>query len=155
MMKPGSFISLLLGTLILLYSVACTTGGCFEETESFLKATFYNNETKKAVAPDSVTLFGFGHDTSLIYNKSTGVQPALFPLNSAADTSAFVIKINGITDTIAFIYSTYPHLVSKECGFTFYHDLDSVIYTTHNIDYVYSGKNKITTINEENIRIFY
>lgn len=155
MMKPGSRISLLLEALILLSAVACTTGACFEETESFLKATFYSNETKKAVAPDSVTLFGFGHETNLIYDKSAGVQPALFPLNSSADTSAFVITINGITDTIKFIYGSYPHLVSRECGFTFYHDLDSVVYTTHNIDYVYRGKNKITTVNEENIRIFY
>jgi len=137
-------------------ALSCTPQACFEETESFLKATFINNSSGKAAAPDSVTLFSVGHDTNFIYNKSSGVQPAQFPLNSASDTSLFVIRINGITDTIGFIYTSYPHLVSKECGFTFYHTLvDSVRYTRHNINYIYQGNNSITTANEENIRIFY
>jgi len=137
-------------------ALSCTPEACFEDTESFLKATFLNNSTGKAIAPDSVTLYAVGHEANLIYNKSTGVQPARFPLNSASDTSRFVIRINGITDTIGFIYTSYPHLVSKECGFTFYHTLvDTVRYTRHNINYVYLGNNSVTTTNEENIRIFY
>ncbi len=156
MRKIVSVTLLLVIAVIQLSIESCTPEACFEETESFLKATFYNNATGKSAAPDSVTLYGIGHKSVLIYNKSTGVQPAQFPLNSASDTSLFVIRINGTDDTIGFIYTSYPHLVSRECGFTFYHRLvDSVFYTKHNINYIYQGNNNVTTANEENIRIFY
>ena len=47
--------------------------------------------------------------------------------------ATFVIKINGVTDTIEFQYSSYPHLISKECGYTFYHHLDTVTNFTKHI----------------------
>jgi hypothetical protein len=139
----------------LIFSLAsCTPGSCFEETESYLKASFYNNETKKLVAPDSVTLYGLNND-SIIYDKSAKVQPALIPLNASKDTCTFVIVINGVTDTVEFTYNSYPHLISKECGYTFYHQLDTVLTKNHAIKDVYISNKTITNLNVENIRIFY
>ncbi|MDP4222253.1 MAG: DUF6452 family protein [Bacteroidota bacterium] len=138
-----------------IFIVSCASEACFEETNSYLKATFYNNTTKKQVAPDSVTLFGVNHESTKIYNKASNVQPALFPLDPASEKSTFVIRINGVTDTIQFLYSSYPHLISKECGYTFYQTLDTFFFSRNRINYIYRSSNKITTINEENIRIFY
>jgi hypothetical protein len=83
------------------------------------------------------------------------VQPALLPLNASAGSCIYVIRINGLNDTIQFLYSNYPHLISKECGYTFYHILDLPVYTQNNIDTILIINRSITTANEENIRIFY
>jgi|ERR1035437_322492 hypothetical protein len=150
---PVSLLIILPG--IILYMLSCTAGSCFEETESYIKASFYDNATTKLLAPDSLTLYGLNND-SMIYNKSISVQPALIPLNSSTDSCTFVIQINGVNDTIVFKYSSYPHLISKECGYTFYHHIDTVRnYTKHLIKDIYTANSTITNLNVENIRIFY
>jgi hypothetical protein len=143
-------------TGLILFFISCTPQSCFEETESYLKASFYDNLTEKLLAPDSVTIYGLNMETNKLYNKALKVQPALLPLNASVNESVYIIKINGIADTIRFRYSSYPHLVSKECGYTFYHRLDTEPkYTYNRIKYIFTGNSTITTINEENIRIFY
>lgn len=134
---------------------SCTPLSCFDETEAFLKASFYNNETKKTQTPDSVTVYGLNLESNPIYKKSTGIQPAYLPLNSSSENCSLIIRINGITDTLNIKYTSYPHLISKECGVSFYHNIDTITHTTNIIDYIYISKGTITTINEENIRIFY
>jgi hypothetical protein len=152
---PGNLIVILPG--LILFLLSCTPESCFEETESFLKASLYLNATGKLHAPDSLTIYGLNMDTIQLYNKTKNVQVALLPLNAATDNCVYIIIINGITDTLEFNYSSYPHLISKECGFTFYHNLDTAppVFTKHVIDNIFVGKRSITTINEENIRIFY
>lgn len=150
---PRSLIILLSGLILFLFS--CTSGSCFDETNSFLKASLYKYTTKKAQAPDSLTIYGRNMETDTLYKKSSGVKLALLPLNTPAGNCIFIIKINDITDTMELWYSSYPHLISKECGYTFYHNLDSLTFTRNGIDSISKIKNNITTLNEENIRIFY
>jgi hypothetical protein len=147
---------LLISGLILILS-SCTPDSCYDQTESFLKASFYSYTKRLPQPPDSITIYGLNRDTSKIYDKALKVQPAQIPLNASSDTSIFIIKINGITDTVEFRYISYPHLISKECGFTFYHNLDTIqpVFTKHTIDSIHLSKRNITTVNEENIRIFY
>jgi hypothetical protein len=149
---PGNLIVILSG--LILFLISCSPQSCFEETESYLKASFYDDATKKLHAPDSLTMHGLNND-SIIYNKTPKVSPALIPLNSLMDNCTFIIVINEITDTVKFWYNSYPHLVSKECGFTFYHNLDSLKSTNNLIDTIIIRNRSITTTNEENIRIFY
>jgi hypothetical protein len=135
-------------------SGSCAPEACLEETESFLKASLYENSTRKS--PDSLTLYGINHETDKIYNKASGVQPALFPLDKSADNCTFIIRINGTNDTIQFNYTSRLHFISKECGYTVYHNLvDTPYYTKHIIDKIYIAGRNITNVNEENIRIFY
>jgi hypothetical protein len=140
---------------LILFLASCTQGSCFEETESYLKASFYTGDiTPKLATPDSLTLYGLNND-SIIYYKSGNVQPALIPLDASKESCAFVIIINGIADSIEFRYSSYPHLISKECGYTFYHQLDTIIAKHHAIKDIYISNKSITNLNVENIRIFY
>ena len=157
MVMKRVFIPILvcLATALTLCISSCSPDACFEETNAFLKASLYLDLTKKLKAPDSLTVYGIDSPGGRIYDKAVKIQPALFPLNPSAGTSSFVIKINGITDTVIFVYRSYPHLISKECGYTFFHDLDTIFYSKNIIDYIYRGSNSITTKNEENIRIFY
>jgi hypothetical protein len=140
--------------ILILYS--CTTGSCYQETNAFVKASFYNYKTQKLQAPDSVTIYGLNMEDNKLYSKAKGLQPALFPLNPATISSIFIIKINGKTDTLEFRYNSYPHLISKECGISYYHNLDTDrIFTRNAIINIYIGNGNISTVNEENIRIFY
>ncbi len=152
-----SFVNIISGLFILCVitlSFACTPGSCFEETNAFLKASFYLDSTGKPLAPDSLTLYGIGKDTTR-YSKARGVKTALIPLDASARKCTFVIKINGVNDTISFVYSSYVHLISKECGYTYYHGLDSVFSTRHIIDTVQTKLRTITTLDAPNIFIYY
>ena len=152
----GKLYVILAGLSVLLYS--CTPQSCFEPTESFLNASLYlnANTTGKLLAPDSLTVYGTGLSTNKLYNSAKSVTIVKFPLNSSASYCTFFVKINGVTDTLKFKYTSYPHLISKECGYTFYHNLyDSLAYSRNIIDSIFIRNNNITTLNEENIRIFY
>jgi hypothetical protein len=134
---------------------SCTPESCLEKTESFLEASFYSDSTKNAMAPDSLTIFGAGRDTSKIYSSKAAVRVASLPLDAQTGSSVFVIKINGITDTLSFFYYSYPHLISRECGYTYYHNIEPPAFTRHIIDSISIKNNVITPKDEENIRIYY
>jgi len=133
--------------------LSCSPEACFDETNAYLKATFYSNDTKEKQTPDSLTVTGIGISEKL-YERKAGVQPGLFPLDASEGTCSFEIKINDVTDTVSFHYTSYPHLISKECGYTFYHRLDTFFCKNESF-YIYLSSDNITTANEENIRIFY
>ncbi len=154
MKKVFNIIIVFIVACVLALSVSCTPGSCFEETNAYLKASFYQSSTGRAVPPDSLTLSGIGKD-SAVYKKAARVQPAMIPLNSSAPGCRFLIRINGVDDTISFFYSTFVHLISRECGYTCFHDLDSLVFTRHMIDTVQIKLRTITTFNEPNIFIYY
>jgi len=150
----GNLIIIISGLFFVM--VSCTPLTCFEDTESFVKASFYSYKTKAKQAPDSITLYGTGKENLFLYKKAINVQPVLFALNPSVNTCKYIIKINKITDTITFSYTSYLHLISKECGYTYYYTLsDKPIFTRNTIDSLSVSKGVITTLNEENIRIYY
>jgi hypothetical protein len=120
-----------------------------------MKASLFLNSTGKQTAPDSLSLWGAGMDTSKIYNAQKSLKQALVPLDASSGSCSFIIKINEVYDTLSAWYSTYPHLLSKDCGYTFYHNIDSLNSTNHKIVKISITKNSVTTISEENIRIYY
>jgi len=141
-------------TGMLLFTASCTPGSCFEETNSYVEASFYLESTGKLKAPDSLTLYGIGKDTAR-YKKARGVQPALIPLNASTEDCIFIIRINGVNDTMSFRYTSFPHLISKECGFTYYHSLDTVFSTKNIIDTILIRNHTVTTLNDQNLFIYY
>jgi hypothetical protein len=132
----------------------CASLPCTQETDAKVKTDFFRTGTGTAITADSVTLYGLGRDTNKIYDKATNLKSINFPLDSSSDSCSFFIQLNSLTDTVTFYYTNYTHLVSKECGYTFYHSLDSIKHKKPVLDYNIMNRN-ITTVNEENIRIFY
>lgn len=134
---------------------SCTPESCFEETIAKIKAPFYLSSTQKIKAPDNLTVSGLNTDAGPVYENSKSVTRAELPLNPQAAMSSFAVIINGISDTLMLQYSSFPHLVSKECGYTFYFKLESVAHTNNNIDSVLIWNPSVTTGDEDNLRIFY
>jgi hypothetical protein len=142
-------------TVSLFLAYSCTPGACFDEMNAFMKASLYRESTGIITPPDSLSLWGAGRDTSKIYDAIKSLKQASFPLDDSSVKCKFTMKINGVYDTITVWYSTYPHLISKECGYIFYHDLDSIHTSNHKIVKLSITKNSITNQSEENIRIYY
>ena len=134
---------------------SCNTGSCFDETESQVKATFYSDSTGLPQGPDSVTIYGINMDTLIIYDRIAKLKSAEFPLSGGDNQRGFVVSINGINDTLRFEYISYIHLLSKECGYTYFYTLDTVFFSGTAIKSVSMEKKTITTFNEENLRIYY
>jgi hypothetical protein len=148
-----NLLSLLSG--IILLQVSCTQESCYEETVPLMVATFYRTGSDEIRTADSVTVYGIGMENSRLYNNTKNVTYLELPLNASTDGCGFVMKINGITDTVRFIYKNYAHLISEECGITFFHTLESYEVTGNRVDTIIFRNSNITTTYEENIRIFY
>lgn len=148
-----SFFPLNVFIVLLFLSAACTPGACYEDTDVFMKAFFYREGIGKQ-APDTLSIKGKDMN-DFIYENKTKVQPAILPLDAANEQCSFYISINNTADTLTVSYTNRPHLISKECGYVFYHYIDSVLYTTHIIDTITILNKKVTTVNEENIRIYF
>jgi hypothetical protein len=149
----GSLSLILSGLFLMLFS--CTPESCFEETTSFLNASFYKAGSDTPTIADSLTIYGIGKETTKLYDKALKISKIKLPLNASSESSGFVIRINDITDTLTLTYSSYPHLISRECGITFYYILKSYTVSGSAVDTIIFRNNNITTLNEENIRIFY
>jgi len=148
-----AFAAIIISGCFLLLS-SCLEVTCIDETEAYVKAGFYLYSTKSPSVPESLTLIGLNMD-STIYNKVKLTPPALLPLKDSSAVSTFIININGINDTIKFQYWSFPHLITKECGYTMFHTVDTILFTRNAIDSIANRNKNITTENVENISIYY
>ncbi|MFH0842605.1 MAG: DUF6452 family protein [Bacteroidota bacterium] len=141
---------------VLLEIASCTPEACFEETVAKVKVPFYLSSTQKVKAPDNLTIYGLNKGTDKIYAGSKSVSRAEIPLNPSTDSCGFVLIINGVSDTIMVVYDSYPHLISVECGYTYYHTISRPpSYTKNIIDNIIITNKFVTTGDEENFRILY
>jgi hypothetical protein len=141
----------ILATLSLFFS--CTPESCLEETNSLLEASFYNTVKEETLAPDSLLVYGVNMDSIICETPSKKIS---LPLNPFSEDCTFVVKINGIKDTINIYYGNSLHFISKECGYTYYFNIDSIPEKTwHIVKRINILKNSITPLNENNIQILY
>jgi hypothetical protein len=139
---------------VIVHVVSCTPESCFEETVAKVKIPFYLSSTQKNTAPDSLTIYGLNTGSDRVYNSAKNTIRADLPLDPQTESCEFVVRINGVSDTLLIMYDSYPHLVSKECGYTYYHTIDSLAFL-HNIFTIIKKNMFVTTLNEENFRILY
>jgi predicted nucleic-acid-binding Zn-ribbon protein len=127
-----------------------------QETQCYVKATFYAKDgSGKILPPDTLSVYGIGKPDNLLYNKVIKASFILLPLDESVEKCEFIFKINHTSDTVTFDYNSYPHFISKECGYTFFHKLGSVYCTQNILDTTTIKNNSVIIPNEENIKIFY
>ena len=148
------YIYLFIAVLSLLLT-SCLDTECIDETRTYMRVTFYSYETKKAATPDSLSLYGAGNDEKIFDNNKKVALPALISLKDSDNETEFIITINGIDDTMRFVHSNSLYLISKECGYSMYHTIDTVYFTTNEIDSIYLTNKDITLRKIENVAIFY
>lgn len=153
-MKRFKIILKVIFAAAFLMSVSCVPESCFDEMNALIKATLITSIDGKNVAPEGFTMYGLEMDDT-IYYKEKSIKMAEIPLNPSAENCSFLTGIDSGTDTVTFFYSTFTHLVSKECGYTFYHYIDSLWFTKNPIDTVIILNRYITTSDATNIQFYY
>lgn len=145
--------------LILSGMTSCENySSCSGTTATSLGIGFY--QVKDSVESDSippaVTVVGIGRAGNF-YTKSAGRSFIRLPLNQTADSTAFYIQPDSLSqgDTLVVQYQTKLHFVSAGCGFATYFTLDTIRYTRHNIDSLAIPVKTITTTDANNVKIYY
>jgi hypothetical protein len=118
--------------------------------QAFLQASFLNSSTNAAVS-QKVTVWGSGQE--FLWIKDTLLQKISLPLSSN-DTTSFVISIDSKIDTITFIHQTMQKFDSMESGFYFEYKLQSIDYTTNQIDSILITDSLVTKKWNENIKLY-
>lgn len=134
--------------------MSCTSEGCYKETDADLIVSLRETVTEIITAQDSITIYGVGMEDSTIYNNAN-ILTANLPLDATGGYSEFVV-INGlIADTISLWYSSNISFISKACGYSYIHTIESLKFTRHKIDTILIINESVTTNDEENIRTFF
>ncbi len=142
-------------TVLLL--AACQTAPPCEYDEVTLKASFY--KVKQSVLKD--TLFTglsvyIGADTLEPLFKNKTVKAVQLPLSMTADSSVFLFRYDSITfDTLIVKHTFDLKLVSHECGFVGFFNIEEVAASNTAIDSIRIPKKLVDYGIQENIRIHF
>ncbi|HSV87961.1 MAG TPA: DUF6452 family protein [Bacteroidales bacterium] len=163
LMKPvlHSKLSLLrlIPFIILMVFVSCLPGeGCEEAATNPMRIGFYlpvaGTDRFSPVSLDSLTMYGVNRPDSLLYNNRKGVRNIEAPLNPASDSTGFVVIFPGnVIDTLWVFYNRQPFLISAECGFTMYYEIEQFLHTSRRINSFQIIQPLVRNTLEEHIRI--
>jgi hypothetical protein len=119
---------------------------------------FYTISSTKQEVPksfDSIFVYPLNLEDSILYNWARNLNSVRLPLSPFEDFSDFVFTLNDITDTVQILYKRQLYFVSEECGFSVNFSLDSILFTTNQLDSVIIIQPKVQAINEEHIRFYF
>ncbi|GHT23807.1 hypothetical protein FACS189430_07670 [Bacteroidia bacterium] len=152
-------LSYALKVLLVLLVCSCEEF-CEESTRTAMVVKFFSAETNLESTFTGVSIQGLGNDSVLYRNAS--LTTALCPLNPGADTTAYLISIGDVTDTLTVFYERQPAFISSECGCVAFAEIATTTQTNHlnfkveianpNVGQV-SYRNNV--VNAENIRIYH
>ena len=140
--------------LLVLGMAACTTEGCYLETESDLYISLNETEDEDVHSIDSLTVYGLGVQSDSLYKDATE-NNLLLPLDPGSSTSVFVIVNGLVEDTLRVNYNSRYNFVSKGCGYNYLYTIESVSYTKNRIDTILIINKTVTPDDEENLRTFF
>jgi len=103
---------------------------------------------------DSITVRAVGSD-SLVHDNAKNIERLLLPLRDNTDTTTFLLTYHEQTDTLRAYYGNRRIFVSVECGCVYYHDIDSLAYTTNWIDTILVIHDEVRVGSQENLRLIH
>lgn len=118
--------------------------------QALVRATIWNSSTEAELS-SKVSIHGIGYDNYWV--KDSTIQKILLPL-SPTDTSNYVFSFDSYTDTIIFIHTKKLKYESMETGLYYEYQLKSVDYTKNRLDSVEITDSLVTTIWNENIKLY-
>ena len=163
MIKKTRYIAILVFAWGVLFS--CTNQDVCEDAASIpVRVGFYQTDPESeeplSYAIDSVSVSGINND-SLIYDNALNVGRVEMPLDPSRDSCGFVIVFPPVEnldlplrDTLWFFYERKPNLISTECGFVNFYEIDELKYTTHRIDTMEIENTSVTNGLDEHIKAF-
>lgn len=149
-------------SLFAMTMVSCGDGnGCYESVDTFMVTSFTIDSVKqiKTLVIKGVDRNNVG-DTLINDRDSTLIKRYPLPLSLSADSTAYVLEVNGIKDTIYIRHSMIMRFISENCGFAPNYEISGIRYTS-GIDSVKIKDKKVNpqsiekTINDQNISIYF
>lgn len=153
--KKSSFV-----ILFLLLGISCNDDIilCEQSTQVKLEISFFHYQ-QNAPANDTLlpllTVLGIGASDTLV--RPIPAQSIQVPLNQNRDSSSFAFEPSSLnnSDTITLRYKRKLVLLSPGCGFVNFFQLDTLIFTHHNIDSTAIIDPSVTNTNAQNIAIYF
>ncbi len=156
----GKVWTLLFVVVTVVCLASCTATGnknCTAKTDVFLKADFYSAEYSSSC---SLTLgFVKGLGTDSVWMKPTSASTLSLPLQPNDSLTAFamsfmMIDSTFVTDTVFFLHTNQPYVLSMECGGVVMHDLEAADCTKHCLDSVTIVEAHVDNVLTTNIKIW-
>lgn len=143
-------------TFLILFSIAvynCSDNQCNESVDPKINAEIIVKDTNLVNANfiDSLSIYSPVWIDSVHYSTSS----FLLELSPFSDTTSFVFASQLWHDTVFVLYERQLALLSQECGFVNYFTINSVWYTSNNIDSIEWVNKKITTQNDGHFKIYF
>lgn len=135
-------MKLLSGIVIFGFIVMVFTSGCQGEeaclsNQHAVQAGLYSawSEEDKDSTLQDVSLVGIGRIDSIYRTQS--LSELFMPLNFEEDTSTFVVAVSAtMKDTLSVVYRKELDFISRDCGYIFTFDIDTILYSNAFIDSV-------------------
>lgn len=142
--------------MLAILSVSCDVLPCTEFDGVQLHAGFYTMDDAivQDTTIDSMIIYPLNAEEAYYNGTSRKSSSISLPLGVDSDTTTYVFYLDSISyDTITFIYARQLNLISHECGFEHFFNLEEVRYTCNRIDSVWIRKDLVEYGEVENIKI--
>ncbi len=150
--------ALLVLLMMALFFSACTDDEiCEEATANALRVGFYiaDQEVETPASLNALSIYALGvSNRKLIYDSENNVSRVELALNPASDVCGFVFVFGLQSDTLWFEYERETHLISVECGFTMFYNLQNAEHTSDVILTLGIADSHVTNALNEHIKIY-
>ena len=149
-------------SLFTITMASCGDGnGCYSSVDTFMVTSFTIDSVKqiKTLVINGIDRNNVG-DTLINDRDSTIIKRYPLPLSLSTDSTAYVLEVNGVKDTIYIRHSMVMHFISENCGFAPNYDITGIRHTA-GIDSVKITDKKVNPqsiekkINDQNISIYF
>ena len=149
-------------SLSLITLVSCSDGnGCYDSVDTFMVTSFSVNDSLqiKSLVIKGIDRNAVG-DTLVNDRDSTLTKRYPLPLSLSADSTGFVLEVNGKKDTLYIRHSMIMMFISENCGFAPNYIVSGIRHTA-GIDSVKIKDTKVNpqskekNTNDQNISIYF
>ncbi len=151
---PGLFARTVFLLIVLSLATGCTEDNlCEDIINNPLRIGFYVTENGEPVPGtlDSLSVIGLERKDS-IYANQVNVGQVEIPLDQSRDYCGFLFVFPHHNDTLKIDYERNLSLVSIECGFATFFEINDLKITNNRIQSHIIEEYNVTNVNEEHIR---
>lgn len=150
--------------LFVIFAIGCNPDECYDNQNALPLAGFYDSsDTLTQVSVDSLEVYGIGAPGDSILSDGRRAKTELYlPFRLVSDTTTYVFRYlherlaaSDITDTVSFIYTREPRLVSASCGVSYLFTMQKIEFTRQLIDSVTCPFGFISNKPITNLKIFF
>ena len=143
--------------------LSCAGDGCTSGTANTPQVGFYSSSTLKAIAVDSLSVYGIGAPgDSMLLKCGRAISSLELPLRLSTSSVQFVLHYDQeaisdvrYNDTITLAYDAKPWFESDECGVFYVFDITSHKCTNHLIDSMAVPNPHVSNLGIETAKLFF